>query len=125
MAVPNYTYPWSQVPGTTGYQPQFNTIGYQAQASSGSSSTVVMVSGESGANNYPVAAGNTVLLMDFESKQFWLKSTDINGFPQPLRSFNFSETTQKNQNGTEKEETQYVTKKEFDELKRLLEDLTK
>lgn len=124
MAITNYGYPWNQIPGT-GYQPQFSGGAYQSPINSGTGPTVVMVSGESGANNYPVAAGNTVLLMDFEEKKFWLKSTDVNGFPQPLRSFSFTETSQKIQNGTEKEETQYVTKKEFDEMKKLLEDLTK
>ena len=80
----------------------------------------VMVGSLEAVENYPVAAGNTVLLMDFSSKKFWLKSTDASGFPQPLRSFEFDE---KIQNGVEKAD--YVTRKEFDELKQMLEDLTR
>ena len=54
---------------------------------------VVPVSGEMGAMTYPVGAGNTVLLVDWSGKQFWLKSTDFNGVPQAMRVFSFEEVT--------------------------------
>ena len=50
----------------------------------------VLVQGEAGANAYPVASGNTVMLMDFDSGKFWLKS-NVNGIPQRLRPFSFKE----------------------------------
>ena len=55
----------------------------QPNYSNGSFITV-LVNGESGANAYPVAAGNTVLLIDFNEKKFWLKTTDVNRIPQQL-----------------------------------------
>ena len=55
---------------------------------------VVFVDGEAGARSYPVAAGNTVMLMDFNSNNFWLKSTDTTGMPQQLRTFEFKEIIQ-------------------------------
>lgn len=63
-------------------QPQSNSV------------MVVFVEGEAGARAYPVAAGNTVMLMDFNSNKFWLKSTDTTGMPQQLRTFEFKELIQ-------------------------------
>lgn len=68
----------------------------------------VLVNGEAGAAAYPVASGNTVMLMDFDSNKFWLKSTNVNGIPQQLRSFSFKEEIQEIQNGSNS-----VTRDEF------------
>lgn len=71
----------------------------------------VLVQGEEAVNRYPVGIGNTVLLLDFNSGKFWLK-TNPNGFPQPPRSFEFKETTpQQVQNGSDG-----VTREEFNKL---------
>ena len=56
------------------------------------SSSIVWVQGEAGAKAYPVAAGNSMLLMDSENEQFYIKSTDISGMPMPLRVFSYKET---------------------------------
>ena len=80
------------------YQPNNNVI-------------VVPVQGESGASIYPVAAGNTVLLMDFNLKKFWLKATDINGLPAKFAAFDFTEV--KPPQGTDN----FVSRAEFDEWK--------
>ena len=82
-------------------------------------SNVVYVNGEEGANNYPVAAGNTVLLLDFNSNHFWIKSTSPNGVLQPMRSFNFEETTPKREPANAAD---YVTKKELNDLKLYLDN---
>lgn len=50
---------------------------------------VVPVQGESGANIYPVAAGNTVFLIDFTEKTFWIKATDVNGIPSRFECYEF------------------------------------
>lgn len=50
---------------------------------------VVPVQGESGANIYPVAAGNTVFLIDFATKTFWIKATDVNGIPSRFEAYEF------------------------------------
>lgn len=82
----------------------------------------VLVHGEEGANMYPVAAGGTVLLMDFDSKKFWVKSTDPSGMQQTLRTFDFTERIiplPKQEIGALP--TDYVTRTEFNDLKNYLE----
>lgn len=60
------------------------------QASNGG---ITWVQGEAAAKSYPVAAGQSVLLMDSEASAFYIKSTDQSGMPQPLRIFDYSERT--------------------------------
>ena len=74
---------------------------------------VVPVQGESGASMYPVAAGNTVLLMDFNLKKFWIKATDINGLPAKFAAFDFKEEVKPVQQGA----AGFVLRNEFDEWK--------
>lgn len=54
-------------------------------------SAPIWVQGEAGAKAYIVPAGRTVWLMDSENPVFYIKSTDVNGMPQPLRTFDFTE----------------------------------
>lgn len=74
---------------------------------------VVPVQGEQGASMYPVAAGNTVLLMDFNLKKFWLKATDINGLPAKFAAFDFTEVKPIAQ-----DTGIFVSRNEFDEWKK-------
>lgn len=75
---------------------------------------VVPVQGESGASMYPVAAGNTVLLMDFNLKKFWIKATDINGLPSKFAAFDFTEEVKPlPQNDT----NNFIQRTEFNEWK--------
>ena len=79
----------------------------------------VPVHGEIGAQNYPVATGNTVILTDFSSGMLWLKSTDANGLFSSLRTFKVEEITpQQNQVGD------FVSQSEFAELKNQIAQLT-
>lgn len=82
----------------------------------------VLVQGEAGANAYPVASGNTVMLMDFESGKFWLKS-NVNGIPQRLRAFSFLEETQE-QTPQAKQNIQSVSREEFDNLSRSVSSIS-
>ena len=77
---------------------------------------IAPVSGRSWAQMYPVAAGTTVVLIDFDSSFFWIKSADTNGFPQQMREFEFKEVTPKPAQGE-------VTRKEFDALNSKIEQL--
>ena len=86
-------------------------------------SGVIWVQGEEAAKAYMVAAGNSVLLMDSEASTFYLKSTDQSGMPQPLRVFDYTERTQK-QEPTLPQTQEYVTRQEFDALAAKLEALT-
>ena len=96
--------------GTSMNQPLGNNTG---------SFMAVFVNGEEEVEKYPVAAGLTVMLIDFTLKKFWLKSTGMNGVPQPLRVFPFTEEATKtvdvNQNG--------ITREEFDALSAKLDKL--
>lgn len=100
-----------------GNQSTFQQQYQQSQNNTGSFITVP-VSGEAGAATYPVAAGNTVLLIDFESKAFWLKTTDINGVPQQMRRFNFEEYIPQ-----PAVSDQLVSRKEFEELRKSIKEL--
>lgn len=76
---------------------------------------ILWVQGQAGAKAYPVASGNSVLLMDSEESVFYIKSTDQSGFPQPLRVFDYKErTVEKN--------VEYVTR---EELNKALAELKK
>lgn len=68
-----------QMPAQPVQQPQQNNNG------------ILWVSGEVGAKSYLVAPGTSVLLMDSESEKFYIKSTDVSGMPQPLRTFEYHE----------------------------------
>lgn len=81
---------------------------------------VVTVQGEQGASMYPVAAGNTVLLIDFNLKRFWLKATDINGLPARFAAFDFTEVVKPTTQG---DTGNFVSRSEFDELKKAIDQL--
>jgi len=81
---------------------------------------VVTVQGEQGASMYPVAAGNTVLLIDFNLKRFWLKATDINGLPARFAAFDFTEVVKPAAQG---DTDNFVSRSEFDELKKAIDQL--
>ena len=71
-------------------QPQMN---YQQQAYQMSpqpqmqNQSIIWVQGEAGAKAYPVAAGQSVLLMDSEDAVLYVKSTDVTGRPLPMESY--------------------------------------
>lgn len=92
---------------------------------------VAFVNGDTGANSYPIAAGKTGFLFDFNTGKFWIKETDQNGLPKPIRSFPFTEETPKQQAPVE---SGGVSKDEFialsnnvamlsDSVNKLLKDL--
>lgn len=80
-------------------------------------SAPIFVKGIEGANNYPLNPNSSVALFDQDDSVFYIKSTDQSGFPLPLRVFDFQERVTKRSDD-------YITRKEFDELKQLIEDLT-
>lgn len=82
MAINNYGYPMQQY-----------SLYPQSYPTQQSNNGILWVHGEAGAKAYPVAPGNSVLLMDSESDCFYIKSTDATGIPSPLRKFSYSEVT--------------------------------
>ena len=88
---------------------------------------LLWVQGEAGAKSYLVAPNSTVLLMDSEASRFYLKSTDGAGMPS-LRIFEYTEVLNtppnalQGQYSHEKElDDKYVTREEYDGLKRQYE----
>lgn len=78
--------------------------------------SIVWVQGEAGAKAYPVAAGNSVMLLDSEDSVFYIKSTDGSGMPMPLRTFDFTERTNEHSISSINPDD-FVSRKEFEELK--------
>lgn len=104
---PNY-YNNQQMP------PQQPQMASNAQQTSGSG--IIWVQGENAAKAYPVASGQSVLLMDSEDSVMYIKSTDQSGMPQPLRIFEYKERTgHQNASGmASKPSEEYVSRKEFE-----------
>lgn len=107
------------------YYPYYQTNPYGMQQTSPVS--IVWVSGELGARNYPIAPNTSILLMDSESSRFYIKSADILGV-QTLRSYEYSEVTAGKPTETEtvaesKAQNDYVSREEFDELKKTIDEL--
>lgn len=86
---------------------------------------LLWVQGEAGAKSYLVAPNTTVLLMDSEGSRFYLKSTDSAGMPN-LRTFEYSEVLAQPAQASAQQinlDDKYVTRGEYDALKRQYEDL--
>ena len=76
---------------------------------------------------YPVAANNSVILIDFNAGKFFIKSTNEYGVQNPIREFDFTEKVmqiQNQQNGGVSREEFEAQQKKLDDLMKLLEDLT-
>lgn len=92
-----------------------------AQPTQQNNNGITWVQGENAAKSYPVAPGNSILLMDSESSVMYIKSTDQSGMPQPLRIFDYTERTQGRTNQGRVSETvptgDYVSHDELNALK--------
>lgn len=87
---------------------------------------ILWVQGEAGAKSYLVAPNTSVLLMDSENSQFYIKTTDQAGMPT-LRTFVYQEVTGAPQNAQKQPETnlddKYVTRQEYNDLRGKYEEL--
>lgn len=87
---------------------------------------ILWVQGEAGAKSYLVAPNTSVLLMDSENSQFYIKTTDQAGMPT-LRTFVYQEVTGTPQNAQKEPETnlddKYVTRQEYNDLRGKYEEL--
>ena len=110
----------------SGYSGLMNQAGYGMQSQNTPNSVItVFVTSEMAAQCYPVGAGNTVLLIDFDHKMFWIKSTDTNGVPMPMRTFDFTEklAEQPTEANTQDGTSNGVSRDEFNELKSMFGEL--
>ena len=83
-----------------------------------SQNTFVWIQGEDAARSYPVAPGNTVVLIDSDKPVMYMKTTDLSGRPQPMeiRYLVNKEDYEKIQNGGNfsSNSDEYVTKAVFE-----------
>ena len=105
MALFNPAVPQYPQPNYMNYQPQIPQQSQQHQ-----SNGIVWVQGENAAKSYPVAPGNTLLMLDSEDSIFYIKTVDASGMPAPLRMFSFTEVSAKDSTHED-----YITRKEFEE----------
>ena len=81
------------------------------------------VQGEIGAKAFPSpAAGHSTILMDSEEQRFFIKSTDVNGMPLPLRSFTYTEEAPTPKSYDKSGSEDYTTRKEFEEYIQSMRD---
>lgn len=95
------------------YQPQSVTpVQQQTQ------NTFVWIQGEDAARSYPVAPGNTVVLIDSDKPVMYMKTTDLSGRPQQMevRYLVSKEDYDKIQNGgiSSPNPSDFVTKATFE-----------
>lgn len=100
-------------------QPQMAAQGPQVpqNAPQNQNNGITWVQGEAAAKAYPVANGQSVLLMDSEESVMYIKSTDTSGMPMPLRIFDYSERKQNKTAPVASKEPDFVSRSEFDAFK--------
>lgn len=115
MPAYNNYFPMNYQPMQYNPQPQYTPpVMQQPQNSTG----IIWVQGEAGAKAYPVAPGNSILLMDSENTCFYIKTTDGSGVPQPIRKFTYVEEGAKKKEEPKQPEidlSNFVTKEELEE----------
>ena len=111
MALPLYGYNPYQFGQVNPLQPQMDRLAqmqaqYQQppQQQQNVNQGILWVQGEAGAKSYLVAPNTSVLLMDSENSQFYIKTTDQAGMPT-LRTFVYQEVTGPPQNAQKQTET--------------------
>ena len=111
--MPYYSYPMYQAPAPD----QLSQLRQAYQPAPPQQQGILWVQGEEAAKAYMVAPGATVLLMDSEGQSFYLKSTDPQGMPLPLRIFDYIErTAQKPLEQSQISTGEFVTRREFESL---------
>ena len=92
-------------------------IPFLAQPVQQSSSNMIWVSGEQQARDYPVAAGNTVIMMDNDNPVAYKKSTDISGKVLPLEIYDLVRRNAPKEENHQINLDEYLMRKEFDDYK--------
>lgn len=107
---PNY-YP-NQWMGTTYPQTGAYTAQNQVQQPTQNELMVILVKDDAAVQNYPVANGNSVMLMNYESGKFWIKSM-TNGVSPEITEHSFTVVNNGNPNS---QNENYVSREDFDAL---------
>lgn len=127
------TNPYNQGWVNTGYNNVTN-VGYQQfPVQQKGITTVAVISSDDLVDTYPVAAGNTAVLMNFNTMRFWLKTTDIYGRPLSPEGYQFAQLANvqnpaNNANAaqlTEQNQNDYVKKEDFNVVVQMVTELYK
>ena len=110
---------------TSQYSPQYSQANIP-QTPAQPNNNIIWVCGEAGAKSYLVAPNNTVQLWDSEAQTIYLKSADASGMPS-IKTLDY--TVRDRVQGEIRHENapkvEFVTRDEFDALKRQIEALTR
>lgn len=109
----NFQNPYAALVGQTMYnQPQNNQQFFQPEPTQ----NLIRVNGINGAKAYQMPANSTVALFDSNNDVMYVKSTDGAGFPS-IRTFSFTELKE---DISTTENTDYISRQEFEEFKKEL-----
>lgn len=109
----NFQNPYATLMGQTMYnQPQNNQQFFQPEPTQ----NLIRVNGINGAKAYQMPANSTVALFDSNNDVMYVKSTDGAGFPS-IRTFSFTELKE---DISTTENTDYISRQEFEEFKKEL-----
>lgn len=116
----------------TGYN-NVSNVGYQQPPiypvqQKGITTVAIISGGYQSAESYPVAAGNTAVLIDFNLGKFWLKTTDIYGRPLLMEEYNFfkpTNTQSPTQEPIQQNQNDYVKKEDFNIVAAMVSELYK
>lgn len=105
--------------------PQYGQMQNQMvmNASSQPGLSIVPVTSDDQITNYPVASGNTVVFINFNTNRLCFKSTNQNAVTMPLQwaSFSYDQQTQMNTNFQQNQNNgNFVSRQEFDELRMMM-----
>lgn len=79
---------------------------------------IIWVQGEAGAKSYLVAPNSTVQLWDSENNVIYLKSADSSGMPSiRILDYTIRENTPQTAKNALRNDSEYVTKEEFEKFK--------
>lgn len=109
---PYQTQPQQPVPQPVQQMPMQQPVVPQPQQTN-----MIWVENEAAAKAYPIAPGNTVILMDNDNPVAYKKSADMTGRAMPLEIYDLVKREQKEEQPEEYHQMnleEYVTKKEFD-----------
>ena len=88
---------------------------------------IIWVAGQAGAEAYQLEPGSRAVLLDSKDQIFYIKVVGMDGRPEPLMAFKYEPLNLNIQSESSQSAMQdmsnYVTKDDFNELKRMLEEV--
>lgn len=117
-------FPWNAPNMNNNFMANQRAYGGMDQQMMNSSSqpglSIVSINSDDQVTNYPVASGNTVAFVNFNTNRLCFKSTNVNGVPMPLRWATFAYDQEQKQ--TELQNTsEFATKDDLNQLMTMMQ----